>query len=133
MSGLAWLAQKQLERAVANGEFDHYQGKGEPLAASIWGDPHEGEWALAYHLLGQADMAPRWIELDKDIRRRQADLKAWTAKIATDREGPGWRHLVERVSAEASAINRMIETRNFLAPDSVRPRFKINLDQLLES
>jgi hypothetical protein len=135
MSALARAAEKALAEAVARGEFDDFAGKGQPLDASQWGDPTEGEWAMAFRLLRQADMAPRWIELDKEIRRRKAELRSWLrSRLLRDGEanGPSLQ-LQSRVEGEISAINQLVEVRNYLAPAVILPAFFMNVEDEMEA
>lgn len=133
MSALGWLAHRQLEKAVAEGHFESFEGKGEPLDPSLWGNPHEAEWELAYRMLRQADMAPRWIELDIEIRSRRQALRKWLSAEAATVDWSDGGLVVDRAEAEIEAINQLIEVRNFLAPTAVRPRFKLKLGHLLKN
>lgn len=132
MSILSWLAERKLERAATEGHFDEFPGKGKPLPSEQWPDPHEGEWGLAFRLLRQANMAPRWIELDKDLRQRVERLRTWLRRQSLsgveEAFGPQLR---ARLSRELLAINADIELRNQLAPAAVRPMFPLRADQEL--
>lgn len=132
MSALARLAQAKMERAAAQGQFDQFEGKGEPIDPSVWADPHEGEWAMAHRLLREAEMAPRWIELDVEIRRRRQELMDWVEQSGAVPGQPGWARVGRRVTVEIEAINELIESRNFLAPNAVAPRFKLRPERVLE-
>jgi hypothetical protein len=135
LSLLAWLADKELERAVAAGVFDQFDGKGKPLPPSQWADPHEGDWEIAFRIMRQAEVAPRWIELDKDIRQRTHSFRRWLLEQPTAPALDGYylNRLRERAAAEIQAINRDIELRNQLAPAAVKPRFMLRLEEELKS
>ena len=83
MSLLAWLADQELERAVAAGVFDKFDVKGKPRQPSLWADPHEGDWEMAFRMMRQAQVAPRWIELDNDIRQRTHSFRTWLLEQPT--------------------------------------------------
>jgi hypothetical protein len=132
MSGLAWLAQRQLECAIARGEFNEFEGKGKPFRSTLFGNPHEGEWELAHHLLRQADLAPRWIELDKEVRGRRHTFREWLS-VAIMRGGEEIEtKLLACANRELYALNEQIELRNQLAPDAVRPLFRLQLQVEIE-
>jgi hypothetical protein len=61
------LIDRQLRQAMAEGKFDNLPHQGQPLPKED--DALAGEWALAYHVLRNAGVAPPWIEADKEVRR----------------------------------------------------------------
>ena len=130
MSALSWLARRQLDQAIARGELAEFEGKGEPFGPELWSDPSEGEWEQAFHVLRQANLVPRWIELDKEIRERTAALRNWLREsMNIHHEGEaGWRRMAAQAEREIEAINRRVQPRNQLAPESIRPRFYLDLE-----
>ena len=60
------------------GKFDDLPYRGEPLPAED--DAYAGEWALAFHVLRNARMAPPWIEADKEVRELLARRDALLAR-----------------------------------------------------
>ncbi|MCC7022885.1 MAG: DUF1992 domain-containing protein [Thermomicrobiales bacterium] len=82
--------QSWIDEAIAEardrGEFDDLPGSGQPLR--IEENPFAGDWALAFHVLENADMAPPWIELTREIREGMADLAERRERAARrQREG----------------------------------------------
>lgn len=58
-----------INRSIQRGEFDNLPGKGKPLDMRDEPDPYDtsGNWMVT-HILKNANIAPEWIELDKQIR-----------------------------------------------------------------
>jgi hypothetical protein len=74
------LIDRQIRAAVAEGMFDHLPYQGQPLPNDD--NPLAGEWALAYHVLRNAGVAPPWIEADKEARRLLGHRDAILARAA---------------------------------------------------
>ncbi len=55
------------------GEFDNLPGQGKPL--NLPDNPYAGGLEVAYGVLKNANIAPYWIEIDKEIRADQAGLQ----------------------------------------------------------
>ena len=68
LAGHTWesLAERLIREAQERGEFDRLPLHGKPLHNRQ--NPYAGEMALAYEMLGNAGVAPPWIEADKDAR-----------------------------------------------------------------
>ena len=106
------LIERQIRQAVAEGEFDNLPYQGEPLPNDD--NPYAGDWALAFHLLRNAGVAPPWIEADKEVRtlldRRDVILAGAAAGAAPS---PAARHrdraaiedLVTRINAAIARVN----------------------------
>jgi DnaJ-like protein len=61
------LIDRQIREAIDDGRFDDLPFQGERIP--LEDDSLAGEWALAFHMLKNANVAPPWIEADKDVRR----------------------------------------------------------------
>jgi hypothetical protein len=74
------LVERQIREAMDEGAFDDlpYQGERLPLED----DSAAGEWAMAFRMLRNAEMAPPWIESDKEARKQLAALEALVARAA---------------------------------------------------
>jgi hypothetical protein len=85
--------QSWIDEAIAEardrGEFDNLPWAGQPLR--IEENPFAGDWALAFHVLENADMAPPWMEMTREIREGIADLQERRARAA--------RRMHERLAA----------------------------------
>lgn len=133
MDVLRWLAERRIQAAIEDGAFDDLAGSGEPLDLDPFERVASGEWHLAHRLLKSAGMAPQWVELDEQVRRETASARA-DLRRARDRwpdGGIGWQRAQERFQERAERINRRVLVRNFLAPESVRPRFPLVLEREL--
>ncbi len=84
-----WV-DKAIEEAKERGEFDNLPGQGKPL--QIETNPYAPELDLAHSVLKNADMAPRWIELNREIEAELAALDEFrertAARFATARAQP---------------------------------------------
>jgi hypothetical protein len=69
MIGPTWgsVAERLIREAQERGEFDALPSRGQPLP--IEDDRSAGEHALAFHILRNANVAPPWIESDKEVRK----------------------------------------------------------------
>lgn len=67
--GPTWesVTERIIREAQERGEFDRLRAHGRPFTVDA--NPYAGDMALAYHLLGNAGVAPPWIEADKEARR----------------------------------------------------------------
>lgn len=61
------LIERQIREAMEDGRFDDLPHRGERLPFED--DSAAGEWALAFHVLRNAGVAPPWVEADKDTRQ----------------------------------------------------------------
>ena len=110
------LIERQIRQAIAEGAFDDLPYQGQPLPNDD--NPYAGEWALAYHLLRNAGVAPPWIEADKEVREL---LGRRDAIISRASDGPA-PSLAERRHAHATIedlvvrINAAIARVNAEAP-----------------
>lgn len=135
MSVSVWemLAEERIKEAMEAGEFDDLTGAGRPLALPEE-NPHERTWRLAFHLLHNAGMAPRWIELDREVRNEAERLRSSLRRAlrAHPAEGGMRQHVIARFRREAARLNRVIERRNQMAPRSVRPRFPLRIEREIQ-
>lgn len=133
MDVLRWLAERRIQAAIDEGAFDDLAGSGKPLTLDPFEDAIGGEWRLAHHMLKSAGMAPRWIELDEQIRLETAAARV-DLQRARDRWPEGgveWQRAQDRFQERAGRVNRRVLVRNFLAPESVKPRFPLILEREL--
>src|SRR5437763_13153521 len=66
--GPSWetLIDRQIREAMEEGKFDDLPYRGERLPNRD--NPYADEWALAFHVLKNAGVAPPWIKSDKEVR-----------------------------------------------------------------
>lgn len=107
------LSERLIREAQERGEFDQLPLHGKPLPDRR--NPYAGEMALAYEMLGNAGVAPPWIEADKDARdglgRRDAIVKRAGRSQALMR-----RTLHREMAAAVSRYNDAVIRLNASAP-----------------
>lgn len=73
---LRWLAEKRIQEAIDNGEFDDYPGKGEPFPDDFFTQnpyaPPEGR----NNILSLAGFLPHEIQLKRDIEVLRIKMKS---------------------------------------------------------
>ncbi|HEY8416942.1 MAG TPA: DnaJ family domain-containing protein [Limnochordales bacterium] len=135
------LAEERIQEAMAKGAFDNLPGKGRPL--DLRENPFvPPELRLAYKLLKDANFAPDWIELDRDVRATRDELAAfqqrhldWLRRQAQSQNGRTPAAVLEwhrRMRAELmrriDELNRKIDQLNLIVPqlELQRPRLDPN-------
>ena len=103
------LIDRQIREAMEDGRFDDLPFRGERLPMED--DAYAGEWALAFHILKNANVAPPWIEADKEVRtlveRRETILKraAGASPIARSRYRKDLEQVVVAINAAIARLN----------------------------
>ncbi|OUM99920.1 MAG: hypothetical protein BAA04_13060 [Firmicutes bacterium ZCTH02-B6] len=135
----AWrrLAEERIQEAMAQGAFDNLPGKGKPL--DLRENPFTPqELRLAYKLLKDANFAPDWIELDRDVRAAREELNAFQERhldwlrrqpLPGDGRAPAavldWhRRMRAQLARRLEELNRKIDHLNLIVPqlELQRPR-----------
>lgn len=75
-----WLEQS-IRDAQVRGEFDNLPGEGKPQDLTV--NHHAGDKESGFRILKNNDLAPAWIEADKQIRAEQEALEALAHRTAT--------------------------------------------------
>ncbi len=112
------IVEEQIREAQERGDFDNLEGAGKPLRNRD-DDPDtalEGDLKMAHHILKNANVAPFWVELDKEIRARLAYLDELLAEHRAARTPALRRKAAEDVRAEARALNDQILHFNCICP-----------------
>jgi hypothetical protein len=118
------LIDRQIREAIEDGRFDGLPFRGERIP--LEDDGLAGEWAMAFHILKNAGVAPPWIEADKDVRallvRRDVifDRAARASPIARSQ----YRRELEQVVV---GINAAIARLNAEAPTDRQQRRPLRL------
>lgn len=122
------LIDRQIREAQEAGKFDDLPFRGERIP--LEDDSAAGDWALAHHILRNANMVPPWIATDRDVRellaRRDAILERAPRSSAIGRERD--RAELRRV---VGAANRAILVLNNEAPTDRQHRRLLDLDREL--
>lgn len=110
----AHYMEEIIQEAIKRGEFDNLPGKGKPLDFSDDPDPYDknGSW-MVNHILRNANVAPEWVELDKEIRADLGWLQSHPANHPERRS-----RVIE--------LNDKIMRYNLCRPSTIypRPRYK---------
>lgn len=120
------LIERQIRDAMADGRFDDLPHQGERLP--IQDESAAGEWALAFHMLRNAGVAPPWIAADNEVR----DLLAAKDALMVRARGPapGSRaRLRAELERLVSDTNRAIARVNAEAPTDRQHRRPLDLDE----
>ncbi len=117
------LIDRQIREAVAEGKFDDLPFQGQPLPRED--DSLAGEWALAFHVLKNAGVAPPWIEADKEVRRLLERRDGLLARAAAGPVPPsplGQRRDREAITVLVAEVNKAIVRLNVEAPTDRQQR-----------
>jgi len=150
MSWIEIIADRKIRDAQEEGAFDNLPGKGQPLNLDF--DPRvPPELRAAYRMMKDAQLLPDWIQLDKEIRQRQAQwdarVEAYAARREEDaahRPARGDRgfdvdldrareRFLYRAAEGLCELNRMIDRLNLMVPAISRQRLRIDVVERLEA
>ncbi len=141
---------KQIEEAMERGEFSNLPGEGKPLKLDT--NPFlTPEARMANRLLKENGFAPRWVELEKEIKQEKVqldrlltNLKARRERLAALIQRHPERHRaisrtfeqertrsIERYGEKLDNLNRKIQRVNLLMPTRNRQYALINLAETL--
>jgi DnaJ family protein C protein 28 len=141
---------EQIEEAMERGEFRNLPGKGKPLKLDT--NPFLTPQArMANRLLKENGFAPRWIELEKEIKQEKAQLERLLTNLKARRERlatliaqhPQRYEAVSRTfeyelargiaqySEKLENLNRKIQRVNLLMPTRNRQYALINKEAAL--
>ncbi len=117
-TGPTWesLIDRQIREAMEEGQFDDLPHQGAPLP--IDENPYAGEWALAFHMLKNAGVAPPWVEAGKELNELYKQRDAIFERAAPERARRDRAALEELVIQINMAVARM----NAQAPSSAAHR-----------
>lgn len=75
----SWV-DEAIRGARTRGDFDNLSGAGKPL--NLERNPFAGDREAGFHVLKNADLAPYWMELDKELKRSVASLESFRERAA---------------------------------------------------
>mgnify|MGYP000303684684 CR=1 FL=1 len=144
MSWIEWVAERKIQQAQEQGEFDDLEGAGRPLDLA-----HDArtppEQRVVDHLLKQARYVPEWVELAREIDRRRERLEREERSFAERRaramgrarslaEPALLRELDEardrfllRTAEQLRELDRLIARFNLIVPTISRQRRRIRV------
>ena len=141
---------KQIKEAMDRGEFANLPGKGKPLKLDT--NPYLTPQArMVNRLLKENGFAPRWVELEKEIKQEKAQLERVLINLKARRERlaaiieqyPHRRGAVSRTFEQERAralahyseklenLNRKVQRVNLLMPTRNRQYALLNRAQAL--
>ncbi|MYB94857.1 DUF1992 domain-containing protein [Candidatus Poribacteria bacterium] len=141
---------KQIEEAMERGEFANLPGKGQPLKLDM--NPFLTPQArMANRLLKENGLAPRWVELEKEIKAEKAQLERLLTNLKGRRErlaaivqqyphrhkavSQSFEHErargIEKYSEKLANLNQKIQRVNLLMPTRNRQYVLINQTEAL--
>ena len=141
---------KQIEEAMERGEFKNLPGEGKPLQLDT--NPYLTPQArMANRLLKENGFAPRWIELEKEIKKEKAQLERLLKNLKGRRKrleaivqqyphrheavSRSFEHErargIARYSEKLENLNRKIQRVNLLMPTRNRQHALINRTEAL--
>ena len=142
---------EQIEEAMERGEFKDLPGKGEPLNLDT--NPFlTPQVRMANRLLKENGFAPRWIELEKEIKQEKAQLERLLTNLKARRErlvafiaqhphrheavSRSFEHerarSLTRYSEKLENLNKKIQRVNLLMPTRNRQYGLINKEAALD-
>lgn len=104
--------ERQIREAMEEGRFDNLPHHGEPLPNDE--NPYAGDLGLAFHMLKNANVAPPWIEADKEVRQLLARRDTMLQRAvsgnapsahAQQRGRASLEELVARINAAIARVN----------------------------
>jgi hypothetical protein len=122
------LIDRQIREAREAGAFDDLPFRGERIP--LEDDSLAGDWALAHHVLKNANMVPPWIATDREVRELLARLDAILERaprasaLGRERDRTEVRRTVE-------TANRAIAILNSEAPTDRQHRRPLDLEREL--
>ncbi|KAL6138477.1 hypothetical protein ACLB2K_063761 [Fragaria x ananassa] len=70
------VVEQRIWHSMEEGQFENLPGKGKPLDLSSNSNPHADPAAdTLYRILSKNGCAPRWVELNKEIRMQAAEWR----------------------------------------------------------
>jgi hypothetical protein len=107
-AGPTWetLIERQIREAKEEGQFDNLPHQGAPLPKDD--NPLAGDWALAYHMLKNAGVAPPWVEATKELQALVARRDAIIERASADRrlkDHAALEKLVTEINVAVARLN----------------------------
>ena len=120
---------KQIEEAMERGEFANLPGTGKPLKLDT--NPFLTPQArMANRLLKENGFAPRWVELEKEIKREKVQLERILINLKARRERLS--AIVQQYPHRRGAISRTFEQERARAMAQYSEKLE-NLNQKIQS
>ncbi|XP_050380441.1 uncharacterized protein LOC126797765 [Argentina anserina] len=113
------VVEQRIWHSMEEGQFENLPGKGKPLDLSS--NPHaDPADDTLYRILSKNGCAPRWVELNKEIRSQAAEWRRALKKAWEKRNGDGgqekWRETSEALKVQMKQINNKVLEYNLIVP-----------------
>ena len=115
---------QMIREAQSRGDFDNLPGAGKPL--DLDDNVFAGEMASAFRIAKNANAAPLWVQLDREIGEEKDALDAYlerTARYVKEMKGSASTREAERTRARALYLKRVAAlNEKILEYNVIRPR-----------
>ncbi len=144
MSNWGTYIDRQIRKAMEDGEFDNLPGEGKPLNLEE-DESTPDEMRLAFKILRENDLAPAWIMQGKDIdhkieellNRLRRSVDAYRAAMdapnatANTRASAAraWQTAQAKMTASAAKINQEISVYNLKVPAGIAHKVIVNIQR----
>ena|SRR5688572_25326078 len=132
----AFLVERKIQDAIAQGLFDNLPGQGKPL--NLKKNPYlDPAMELAYNMLEKNGFAPEWIEQDKAIRKELETMRRqlrlfWEQRRGKPHHEARWQKAVAEFSERLVKLNRRIDTFNLTVPLLSLHKTRLQLEDELQ-
>lgn len=122
MTDWSRVAEEKIQAAMQAGEFDHLPGKGKPLRLDDLSLVPEHQ-RMAFSLLKSNDLAPAWLELNKEVDQTLQELLRQIAGSLAETPHPAGRDSLHAAFVNRiRQLNRQILSYNVQAPSPALQR-----------
>jgi len=115
---------QMIREAQARGDFDNLPGSGKPL--KLEDDVYAGDMASAYRIAKNANAAPLWVQLDREIGQDREALDAMlerSARYLMELRGPAATREAARLQARKVYLEKAAELhKKVVEYNTIRPR-----------
>ncbi|XP_004304326.1 PREDICTED: dnaJ homolog subfamily C member 28 [Fragaria vesca subsp. vesca] len=130
------VVEQRIWHSMEEGQFENLPGKGKPLDLSSNSNPHaDPADDTLYRILSKNGCAPRWVELNKEIRTQAAEWRRAMKKAWEKRNGEGgeerWVETSAALKVQMKQINNKVLEYNLIVPFG-RQMFGIKWEKELE-
>jgi len=142
MSDWGSYIDRQIRKAIEDGEFNDLPGEGKPLNLDI-NENTPDEMQMAYKILRDAGLAPDWImdgkaldaKVDELLGRLRRAARAYEAamnlpngtSVSRAQAESAWRNAQAKMTASAAKLNQEITTYNLKVPAGVTHKLTVNM------
>jgi DnaJ homolog subfamily C member 28 len=131
---------RQIRKAMEEGEFANLPGEGKPL--DLGDDPNTpADMQMAFKILRENNLAPDWILYGKELegkREQWLENLKWAFRVFQEaiqdpqrysRAEANWKRAQQKLGEDAARLNREITTYNLKLPQGITHRPLLNLER----